>query len=295
MKRDAFSTYHPAVTLAFFVGAIALCVMVQQPLFQAAGLLGAALLCLATRGARAGRLIAGMLVVFAVLTLVNPLFNTQGQTVLLTLLGRPYTLEALAYGASTAAMFVTMLLWFLSFGRIITSDKVTYLFGAVAPAATMALTMVMRLVPAYRRRGRRIAQGRQSIGKGPAEGGLRQRLGEGSAELGALGAWALEGSLVTADSMAARGYGLGRRTSYARYRFIARDGVLAAFLALTFLLACLSLAMGGAAVAYVPVIDIPPLGPWGWAGLGAFLAFVLAPSLVDAGEAALWRFSVSKA
>ena len=86
--------------------------------------------------------------VLLVVTLSAPLFNTQGATVLLRWWGgRPYTLEALALGASTGLMLVAMMLWFASFHLVMTSDKFTYLFGRAIPALSLVLTMVLRLVP----------------------------------------------------------------------------------------------------------------------------------------------------
>ena len=90
-----------------------LCVIVQQPALQAVGLVGAAIYHLVLRGRDAWRLLVGLALAFVILAAVNPLFDTLGDTVLFTYLhGRPYTLEALAYGASTACMFVTIMLWF---------------------------------------------------------------------------------------------------------------------------------------------------------------------------------------
>lgn len=39
---------------------------------------------------------------------INPLFNTQGETLLFFLFGRPYTLEALWYGADLSAIFMAI-------------------------------------------------------------------------------------------------------------------------------------------------------------------------------------------
>ena len=130
MRPDAFSTHHPAVTLTFFVGVIVLCVLVQQPVVQAVGLMGAVLYYLCLRGRDAWRLLVAMALALVMLAAINPLFNTLGDTVLFTYLGtRPYTLEALAYGASTATMFVSVMLWFACYAQVMSTDKFTYLFG----------------------------------------------------------------------------------------------------------------------------------------------------------------------
>lgn len=290
-----FDSYHPAILLAFFTGAIVFCVIVQQPLFQAAGFVSAALCLICLRGREGWKTVAAMLAVAAVLACLNPLFNTGGETVLFRYFGgRPYTLQALAYGASTGCMFATVMLWFACYNRMVTSDKLTYLFGGIAPAVTLTLTMVLRLVPGYQRKGHQIALARSCIGKSPSCGGLRQRAEGGALTLSALTTWALEGAVTTADSMRSRGYGAARRTSFAKHRFGARDAVAAAVLAVCAAVAIACLLGGGAAVQYIPVIAIPPLSPLGWAGFAAFLCFMLLPSAIQVKEALTWNFLRSR-
>ncbi len=208
MRPDAFSTHHPAVTLTFFVGVIVLCVLVQQPVVQAVGLMGAVLYYLCLRGRNAWRLLVAMALALVMLAAINPLFNTLGDTVLFTCLGtRPYTLEALAYGASTATMFVSVMLWFACYAQVMSTDKFTYLFGRRAPALTLVLTMTLRLVPSYARKARQISTARRCAGLSMTQGSVRERVRDGASLLSALTSWALEGAVTTADSMRSRGYG----------------------------------------------------------------------------------------
>ena len=203
MRPDAFSTHHPAVTLTFFVGVIVLCVLVQQPVVQAVGLMGAMLYYLCLRGRDAWRLLVAMALALVVLAAINPLFNTLGDTALFTYLGaRPYTLEALAYGASTATMFVSVMLWFACYAQVMSTDKFTYLFGRRAPALTLVLTMTLRLVPSYVRKARQISTARRCVGLSMTQGSVRERARDGASLLSALTSWALEGAVTTADSFA---------------------------------------------------------------------------------------------
>ena len=209
MRPDAFSTHHPAVTLTFFVGVIVLCVLVQQPVVQAAGLMGAVLYYLCLCGRDAWRLLVAMALALIVLAAINPLFNTLGDTVLFTYLGtRSYTLEALAYGASTATMFVSVMLWFACYVQVMSTDKFTYLFGRRVPALTLVLTMTLRLVPSYVRKARQISTARRCVGLSMTRGSVRERAQDGASLLSALTSWALEGAVTTADSMRSRGYGV---------------------------------------------------------------------------------------
>ena len=150
----------------------------------------------------------------AAVTLINPLLNTQGSRVLFTYMGgRPYTAEALFYGMALAAMFAAVVLWFSCYNVVMTSDKFIHMFGRMAPSVSLILTMVLRLVPGYRRRLRQISTARRCIGMagGSTAGppGRRERMRNGMAEVSALTSWAFESGIVTADSMRGRGYGSG--------------------------------------------------------------------------------------
>ena len=50
-------------------------------------------------------MLLGLLPMFLILTTINPLFNTYGAHILFSVFGRPYTLEALLYGAAIASVF----------------------------------------------------------------------------------------------------------------------------------------------------------------------------------------------
>ena len=98
MKQDAFSRYHPAVNFLYFVLAIGFGVVFQHPTYMAAATLGSAAYYLLLKGRKGIKTILLLLPVFALIGLVNPLFNILGETQLFLLFGRPYTLEALYYG-----------------------------------------------------------------------------------------------------------------------------------------------------------------------------------------------------
>lgn len=321
--RRAFGTSHPAVLLTYFLGALVLCIAAQQPLFQAVGLGAAAAYYLDLQGRAGWRLIGAAALLLAVLTILNPLFNTAGETVLFTYFaGRPYTLQALAWGASTACLFASLLLWFACYSQVMTTDRFTYLFGGLAPALTLLLTMVLRLVPSYLRKARQVSAARRCIGKSAAQGSAAERLRSGGAVLSVMATWSLEGAIITADSMRSRGFGcpgkLGagrgdgtfgrqaaavrpgapespdtirfRRTTYGRYPFRPRDGVLLAFLGATGAMALAIMVAAVGETSFAPAIAIPSLGPLGWVGLGAFAAFLLTPLFVDGKEVLRWRF-----
>ena len=292
---SSFESFHPLVTFFFFVSVIVLGVCFLNPLFSAVGLLGAALMHLRIRGKEGLRLLGGMAIAFAALLILNPLFNPAGDTVLFTYgLNRPFTLQSLIFSMVTAVMFVTVILWFSSFNAMMTGEKITYLFGRMAPSLSLTLTMVLRLVPTYRRKLRSIMDARAGIGKSGAAGPLASRVRNAGALLSLLATWAFESALVTADSMRSRGFGLPGRTCFAAYRFTLRDGVLLAIEVLLTAVCGAALALGATAVEYFPVISLGCPTVLFWLALSSYVSLVLVPTLIDCWEHVLWRLSLSR-
>ena len=286
MERDAFACCHPVVTFSYFAAAIVLCAVVRHPAYLLASLAAGALYYLVLRGKRAAGFLVALVPLFLAVVAINPLFNTRGEHVLFELFGRPYTLEALAYGAVVAGVLVGMLVWFACYSQVMTSDKFTCLFGNLAPALSLLVVMVLRMVPGLMRKAEDILVARRCVGRGVSEAtGARAKVRGGVDVLSGLVDHALEGSVVTADSMRARGYGMGRRTSFRLWRLEVRDVVLLVVGAA--LLVCTALA-GGMGARFVPRIVVDPLS-WGFA---AYCAFLLLPLAVRAKEAVQWRISL---
>lgn len=292
MRRSAFETCHPLVLAAFFVVAVALCIVIQNPLFQLVGLVAAACAYLSVAGARGFKLLGGLMLAGAFIAVLNPLFSSAGDQTLFTVFGHPYTFESLAYGISTALMFMTMLLWFACFARVMTGEKISYLLGGIAPSLALVLSMLVRLIPSFRRRAADIVDARACIGKSARSGPLAQRVSEGSSSLSTLVSWSLEDSIVTANSMRSRGYGLARRSNYARYAFCVRDGIIAILLAA--LAACVVVCLSLGAVPDSPLAPMHGFGFLGWLAFVAYTMFLMTPFVLNVIEELAWQISVSR-
>lgn len=288
MKQDTFSKCHPLTNFLFFVAAIGFSVVIQHPMYLLASGIAAGCYYLVLNGRKGWKLVFGLIPVFVLVSAVNPLFNTYGETVLFRVFGNPYTLEALVYGMVIGGMLVVMLLWFGCYSAVLTSDKFVCLFGSLIPALSMLLVMVLRMIPSLMRKARQLSDARKSIGKGAGEQDTaREKLRDGMNLLSALTDWALEGSIVTADSMRARGYGAAKRTSFQIYRVTPLDYGLIAVMAV---LAVAVLLAGGTAASFTPVFDIAP-PTW---GLGTYLLLLLLPSILHGKETVQWHISISR-
>lgn len=288
MKHDAFSRCHPLVNFLFFLGAIGFGVVIQHPAYIAAGCAAGALYYLLLKPRTGWKMILGLVPVFVLISCINPLFNSYGEQVLFVFFGRPYTLEALYYGMAVAGIFLVMMLWFLCYSLVLTSDKFLCLFGSAIPALSLLLTMVLRLIPNLMRKALQLLGSRRSIGKGAGEGStVREKIRDGMTLISALTDWALEGSIITGDSMRSRGYGCARRTSFQLYRMTPRDLVLTA---LMLGLAVPVLLFGSFDASYTPQVSFAPLNGC----FALYCIYLLIPIALHVKEAITWRISISR-
>ena len=275
----------------FFVGAIGLTVVIQHPAFLLAGILTGGIYYLLLNGKKGWKTILSFLPMFIILTTINPLLNNLGATTLFYLWGRPYTLEALFYGGALASMFVIMMLWFGCYNKVLTSDKFTSLFGSLIPSISLLLVMILRMIPNFIRKTQGIIGARKSIGKGAGEAATtKEKLSDGMTVLGALTSWALEGSVITGDSMRARGYGCAKRTSFMIYRMKAHDWILVVIMTALLALTITALCLGQSTATFVPSIEIAPPS---W-GLAAYTGYLLIPTALHIKEAIQWHISRSR-
>ena len=296
MKRIAFADYHPIINITFFIGAFVFGMLTFHPVFLGCSLLFSAVCYLTVKGRSGWKFLLGMIPFFLVLTLINPLFNTYGETILFTYFsGRPYTLEALFYGMALAAMFVSVVTWFASYNEIMTSDKFLYLFGRFAPSVTLILTMVLRLVPQYQKKLDQIGNARKCIGKSGSSQTKKEQIKNGTAQISALTSWALEGGVVMSDSMRSRGYGCGKRTSFSIYRCERKDKLLLTLMCVLIGIILICILCGGAEVTYTPAVKMSDWhDPFLLAGSCAYFIFLAIPAGINLWEEITWRYLKSK-
>ena len=147
--RDSFADFHPFNNFLYFALVIGFSLALSHPLAQGIALVSAMTYVISIDGKKSVLFLLKYCLPMVILTaFINPAFNHEGTTILLYFSnGNPLTLESVLYGFSAGAMLVTLLLWFASFNRVMTSDKFIYLFGKVIPALSLVLSMSLRFVP----------------------------------------------------------------------------------------------------------------------------------------------------
>lgn len=284
MRR--FEDRDPIAVAVYLLAAAGVAMLTMDPVLLCLSLAGALLSLGATGGFGPLRSHGWAAALFLLTALINPLTYHNGRTVLLVVNDAPITLEAVLYGMAAGGMIVAVLYWFRIFSRIMTGDKLLYLLGGLSPGLSLVVSMALRYVPLFGRQWRRVQATQRALGlyrEDDPVAALRGRLRVFSV----MTTWALENGVITADSMAARGYGLGRRTHFARFRFTLGDGLLTAA---SLALAGLSLwGAAGRGVSYYPAFAMGALTPRGLAGYLAYGVLVLLPALLNIKEAMVWH------
>ena len=222
---DSFSKYHPFVNLIYFTLTIGFSMTINHPLAQLISLVCAIVYVVSMQGRKSvGFLLKFCLPLMLLTAIINPVFNHEGQTILLYFSnGNPLTLESILYGVSSGCMMITLLLWFSAFSSVMTTDKLIYLFGRIIPALSLVLSMTLRFVPRFKMQMKNVADAQRCIGKDVSSTSLLNRTKTAITIVSVMITWSLENAIETADSMKSRGYGLKGRTAFSIYRFEGRD------------------------------------------------------------------------
>ncbi len=290
MGTDGFSKLHPVTNFLFFLGAIGFGVVFQHPVYLIAGVVAAGIYYVLLQGRKALKAIAGMLPLFLLVAILNPLFNTRGANVLFSVFGRPYTMEALCYGAAVGGILVITLLWFGCYSRVMTEDKFTALFGRLAPSLSLLLVMVFRLIPSLMEKAKQIISARHSVGLGGKQANKKEKLQNAMTMLLTLTGWSLESGILTADSMRSRGYGTARRTNFHLYRITRSDVLVLIFTGITAAVTLYGALTGATDAKYTPALSFAPVTPM----LAGYCLYLLIPTIIHLKEVILCRIFISR-
>ena len=222
--RD-FENMNPAAVTVHLLLTACITIFCMEPLLLGISLLGAIAFFVMRNGSRhIGFHIAaiGMPLLFA---LLNPLWNQHGTTVLFFINQRAYTAEALFYGAVTGIRLAAVLYWFRSFSDLMTSEKLFYLFRYLSPKLALIFSMAVRNLTLFRQQMQKIRISQRAVGL-YREGHLIDDIRGELRIFSILLTWALENGIITANSMSARGYGIGKRSSFTYFRWHTGDLIL---------------------------------------------------------------------
>ena len=154
--------------------------------------------------------------------LINILTNHGGETYLFYLNDNVVTLESIVYGGILGLQIVLLIHISAVFSRRMTADKLVIVTGSLSPSLAILLSMAIRNISRYQRKIQEIYRYQKCESRSEH---IWEKLFISIRTVSIMVNWALENGLEVSDSMIARGYQSGRRSSYAPVRFLLQDAV----------------------------------------------------------------------
>lgn len=244
-----FSEYNPLTILVHFMSVIIIAMFIQNPIILLIALFSSIMLYAVSFRKTPIKTLMLWITLFVLISIINPIFSHKGETVLLFINGKAITLEALLYGINNGLMILAVMIEFLVFSEIMTSDKIMYIFGKFSPRLSLLISMSLRYIPLYRQRAGIISNAQKTMGL-YKDNNIVDNVKGGLRVTSSLITWSLETSVDTADSFSARGGDLKHRTHFSLFRFRKADAVLTAISLVLFSTVIIVQAMGILAVDY---------------------------------------------
>lgn len=286
-----FRSFHPIVCFLYYVGAAALVMLNKHPVFL---FIGAIILILYNFALNRGRALKKWWKMLTILSLffliINPLINHRGTHILFYLGQNPIVLESIIQGIILALSLFCLMILFTSYNLVVTADKFLYLFSKWLPQWALLTMISMRFVPLLRRRLAEIETVQRSKGHSIKYGTLKQRSKNGIQLVQILLTWSLEEALQTADSMAARGYGLRKRSRYNPFQMKRKDWMALLYMLVVGSISIFGCWLGDGVLSISPVLEPIYLEGREWFYLLIFILFIGFPLGMEEREALRWHY-----
>lgn len=294
--KDAFKSYHPTVNLLYFTLVITFSIFFTHPVAQLISLVCAITYAISIEGKKGVSFIIKFCLPMVLITaFINPAFNHEGTKIIYYFRsGNPLTLESILYGFGAGVTLVTMILWFSSLSRVMTSDKLIYLFGKVIPALSLVISMSLRFIPRFKKQAENVSEAQRCIGRDASQGSLWMRFKTAILILSIMITWALENAIETADSMKSRGYGLRGRTAFSNYRMDGRDKYGLAWLAFCGFLLLEGVILSAFSFRYFPSIRYAPFNMTTIPFYAVYFGLCITPVVINFTEEKKWKTIYSK-
>ncbi|MDL2211749.1 energy-coupling factor transporter transmembrane protein EcfT [Erysipelotrichaceae bacterium OttesenSCG-928-M19] len=290
-----FKTFHPFVNLLYFVAVIFFTMFLTHPIFLILSFITSLIFLIKAVGlSEVKSKLLYLSVFFIVLALVNPLFVHKGATPLFYMNGNAVTLEACIYGIVFALMLISVIFWFFSFNKIMTSDKIIYVFSTFMPTIGLMISMILRFIPRFQTQLKKIIE-MNKIGDNPYKSkSIIRRLGVIFKTFSILVTWAFENSIDTANTMKARGYGLKNRTTFHLYKFELRDIIFIVFIVVNLLLNIYLYFSLNMRFYYYPEISPITIDLGSIINYLSYFLLLLMPIIIEIKEEIRWKLLLSK-
>lgn len=282
--------FHPIVSFIYFLSVILFSMIFTHPICLLISLM-TGLVHMLIIGNR--QKITPFIPVAVATALLTPAFTHAGVTILLYLpSGNPLTLESILYGIASAIMLTAIICHFSCFNKIMTSDKIMYLFGKITPSFSLIFSMILRFVPKLYK------QLKETSNAGIALKGKHQnvllRIKSGIKVLSVTITWCLEDAVDTADSMKSRGYGLAGRTAFSNFCIDKRDIICIIILFFLSLSVLIFQLYGNFYFEYFPYVKYNKITIYETAAFITYFLLSAAPIATELAEVITWKKLKSK-
>ncbi len=282
----AFTDINPLVLFIYFICISMIPMLSMDVIFLALSLFGSVSLYLCINKGENKSVHFFSFALLLVMTAINPVFSHRGSTVIFVVNDAPITLESILYGFCASVMIISVLYWFRSFSSIMTSDKIIYIFGGVSPKLALIISMSLRYIPLFKRQITKINHSQKALGLYSEENIVDTVKGK-IRIFSIMVTWTIENGIITAESMEARGYGIGRRSRFSHYRITLSDVLFAIlFLSLAFISIYFSKFTN---IAFYPNFEFKPL-PISKISYIAYGTAVFLPTVIEIKENLKWKY-----
>ena len=291
---NTMENIHPAVIVFYFLSVMVTAMFVSNPVIVIAAFFGGVFFLMSRKPKR--EMLSGFrlyLPLFLVITLTNPLFSHNGVTPLFFLNGNPITVEAFVYGALFAGTLIAVMIWCRCFSEIVTTEKFLFLSERLFPKLALVLSMTLRFLPLFKRQMQKVDRASKAMGLYAEKNFFEKIRAKGRVFMAVIG-WAFENAMETANSMRARGYGIGKRTHFSLFRMTGRDGVLFGTSLTLILLTLIGTFRGETSFSCYPAITRLSLTPLSILTYSAFILLCFLPVICEAKEAIKWHYCLAK-
>ncbi|WP_294463788.1 energy-coupling factor transporter transmembrane component T [uncultured Anaerofustis sp.] len=296
MRENTMFYNHSAfVNMLYFIVVMGMTMFFMHPAVLFISFISSFSYSLYLGGAKSLKFSAGVLLPLLIFIIIlNPLINHQGSTILFYINNKMITKEAIYYGFFAGFMIIDMFLIFSSFNKIMTGDKIVYLFKGTIPKLSLMFSMTLRFIPRYKEEFNKIKASQKCIGEGLDDGNIFDRIRHGVNIISALITFALEDGIDSANTMVARGYELKGKSSYKNEKFTNVDKVLLIFMMIIIVILIMGIYNNAFHIIFFSDFSFTSIGGSNIIYFISYLIFAFIPLLIEIKEEIVWNLLKQK-
>ena len=293
-QSNFFSFYHPSSLFVFFCCILILIMFTTNPIILSIAFLGGISFSFFNdKGKFVLKDMSFYILLFVIITISNPIFSHNGETVLMRFGKANITFESLINGVMIALLIISVMIWCKNYSMIMTQDKFLFLFSRIAPKTALILSMIIRFIPLFTEKFKDINQQQKVMGM-YSSNKLSQRIKSVMSAFSFLITWSLENSIDSSYSMKSRGYGLKNKTRYTVYKFSNKDTLLIAASLILTGVCIVGIICKSVKFKFYPVVSMSEINYMSVLSYISFSVLSFLPFIIETKENIKWKYYVSK-